>query len=409
MKNRTLNIAQESGPQLAKAKLALFLSLAVFTTGQSFLFVVLPPLGRLLGFSDMHTGGILSLSALLYMISAPAWGYLSERVGRRPVLFAALLGAALTSIAFAAIIHFRLSGEVSILLALVLTAFIRAAQTLLTSGILPAAQACMADITTPAQRASGMGTLGAGIGVGVIAGAGLSWSVAGTSPVLAFAIIALLAIVALPTTAWLPEKTIRPPETIIETRLPFRQIWPFLAITMTAIAAYSILQQVTALQLHDTLGFTVDESIARGGAALMAMALAMVIVQAFAVRVLRWTVTRLLSVGALTATLAMLICTVASTYPAILAALILLGTGLGLMLTGNLASLSLKAGNGAQGKAAGMNVFAQGLGQVIGPLSGASLYSLSPQLPFLAATILLAIALLIVLRSTRNAAAEAVL
>ncbi|MGN7882202.1 hypothetical protein [Ensifer sp. 22460] len=47
--------------------------LAVFTTGQSFLLVVLPPMGRRLGFSDIHIAGILSLAALLMMVSAPAW------------------------------------------------------------------------------------------------------------------------------------------------------------------------------------------------------------------------------------------------------------------------------------------------------------------------------------------------
>lgn len=46
-----------------RTQLAVFLSLAVFTTGQSFLLVVLPPMGRRLGFSDIHIAGILSLAA----------------------------------------------------------------------------------------------------------------------------------------------------------------------------------------------------------------------------------------------------------------------------------------------------------------------------------------------------------
>lgn len=53
--------------------------------GQSFLFAVLPPLGRRLSFTDIQKGGILSASALLLMIAAPVWGYLTERIGRRPV------------------------------------------------------------------------------------------------------------------------------------------------------------------------------------------------------------------------------------------------------------------------------------------------------------------------------------
>ncbi|MCM2397808.1 MFS transporter [Rhizobium sp. S95] len=390
--------------QTFRTQAALFLSLAVFTTGQSFLLVVLPPLGRRLGFADLHIGGILSLSALLIMVSAPAWGYLSERVGRRPVLLTALAGATLGSMGFGVIVYFRLSGVLSGFVALILIALVRATQTLVTSGILPAAQAYMADITTPAQRAGGMGTLGAAIGVGAIAGAALAWRVAAGNPALAFAVIAMLAAIALLSMLLVKEPVRTASMTISDARLPLGQIWPFLAITLASISAYSILQQVTALRLQDSLGFKVEESIARGGAALMATALAMIVVQACAVRVFRWKATRLLGVGAITAVIAMLICTFVTTYSAIFATLILLGIGLGLMLTGNLASLSLRAGVGTQGKVAGVNVLAQGLGQAIGPIAGAGLHRVSPQVPFLAATTLLAIVCLVAVLAWRSAA-----
>lgn len=404
---KALGAALDLESPTSRVQLALFLSLAVFTTGQSFLLVVLPPLGRRLGFSDIHIGGILSLSALLMMVSAPAWGYLSERIGRRPVLLTALAGAALGSIGFGIIIYFRLSGALGVFLALMLIALVRAAQTLVSSGILPAAQAYMADITDPAQRASGMGTLGAAIGVGAIAGAALAWRVAGANPVLAFAIIAMLTVGALLSILWLAKEPVRTTSTTISNAsLPLGRIWPFLAITLASISAYSILQQVTALRLQDSLGFTVEESISRGGAALMATALAMIVVQAFAVRVFRWKAARLLGVGAVTAVIAMLICTLVTTYSAIFATSILLGVGLGLMLTGNLSSLSLRAGRGAQGKVAGVNVLAQGLGQAIGPIAGAGLHRVSPQMPFLVATILLAIACLVAALAWRAAAAH---
>lgn len=393
--------------QTSKAQIALFLGLTVFTTGQSFLLVVLPPLGRRLGFSDLHIGGILSLSALLIMASAPVWGYLSERIGRRPVLLAALAGAMLGSVGFGAIVHFRLSGTLSVFLALVLIAVVRAAQTLVSSGILPAAQAYMADITTPAQRANGMGILGAAIGVGAILGAALAWRVAGANPALAFAIIATLAAVALFNMLWLAREPVRAfHATISDARLPVGRIWPFLAITLVSISAYSILQQVAALRLQDALGFTVEQSISRGGAALMATAFAMIVAQACAVRAFAWKPAQLLGVGAITAFVAMLICTLVTTYPAILATLTLLGIGLGLMLTGNLASLSLWTGGGAQGKAAGVNVLAQGLGQAIGPIAGASLHRISPTFPFLVATVLLAVACLIAISAWRSDAAN---
>jgi DHA1 family tetracycline resistance protein-like MFS transporter len=136
----------------------------------------------------------------------------------------------------------------------------------------------------------------------------------------------------------------------------------------------------------------VEESISRGGAALMATATAMIAVQACAIRLFRWKPIRLLAVGAAIAVLSMLICSLADSYIEIFGSLVMLGIGLGLMLPGNLASLSLWTGPGSQGKAAGVNVVAQGVGQAIGPLAGATLHRVSPEVPFVAATILLAIA-----------------
>ncbi len=74
---------------------------------------------------------------------------------------------------------------------------------------------------------------------------------------------------------------------------------------------------------------------------------------------------------------------------------------LGLMLPGNLASLSLRAGPHAQGKAAGFNVVGQGLGFAIGPLTGAALRQLSPRMPFLAAAVLLACAFSLAIGASR--------
>ena len=386
-----------------KAQFALFLSLTINITGQSFLLVVLPPLGRRLGFSDIQTGAILSISALLLMASAPLWGYLSERIGRRPILLTAVAGSAIAAAAFGTIVHLRLAGTLSAVLTLGLFISVRAAQSLASSGMLPAAQAYMADITTPAQRAGGMGNLGAAIGLGAILGAALTWQIAATDPAWAFAIVAALAIVALASVLLFAKEPVREiRNTSVDARLSFARIWPFLMITVVSISAYSILQQVTALRLQDALGFTVEESISRGGAALMATAIAMIAVQICAVHLLRWQPARLLGVGALLAVVSMLICSMVNSYVEIFGALVLLGIGLGLMLPGNLASLSLRTGAGAQGKAAGINVVAQGLGQTIGPLAGATLHRISPQVPFVAATILLTIACAVAIYTWRS-------
>jgi len=185
----------------------------------------------------------------------------------------------------------------------------RIAQAAISSGILPAAQAYMADITAPEQRAGGMGVLSAAIGLGAIVGAALAWQIAGHNPSLAFALVAVFAAVAFAIVFLFAHEPVKRTDNDSSlARLHFETIWPFLAITVVLISAYSILQQVTALRLQDARGFTIEDSISWAGAALMATALAMIIVQACAVRLFLWTPERLLGVGALLVVLSMLLC-----------------------------------------------------------------------------------------------------
>jgi MFS family permease len=387
-----------------QAQTALFFCLVANAAGQSFLLVILPPLGRQLGFSDIQTGSILSVSALLLMASAATWGYLSERIGRRPVLLIALAGATLALAVFSAIIGTRMEGAVAATTALVLLFAVRCGQVIVSGGLMPVAQAYMADVTAPERRASGMGLLGAAYGLGVIVGAAVAWQIGGGNAVLAFGLLAaLIGLGFVGVLLFVSEpKRFERQETATSIRLPMAEIWPFLAITLVAVSTSSTLQQVTALRLQDALGVPPDESIAKAGAALMATALVMIIVQGGVLRFLAWKPGRLLCTGAVLAAFAMLLGSFARSYAEIFGALVLFGAALGLMLPGNLASLSLRAGSDAQGKAAGVNAIGQGLGMAIGPLAGASLHQVAPEAPFAVAAVLLAFAFGLAMVASRS-------
>lgn len=376
-----------------QAQIALFFCLVANAAGQSFLLVILPPLGRQLGFSDIKTGSILSVSALLLMAAAAAWGYLSERIGRRPVLMIALAGATLGLAAFSVIVGARMAGAIAVATTLILFFAIRCGQVIVSGGLMPAAQAYMADVTAPERRASGMGLIGAAYGLGVIIGAAVAWRIGGGHAALAFALMAILVGLGfLGVLLFVSEPNRREKqESSATVRLPIAEIWPFLAITVVAVSTSSILQQVTALRLQDALSVSPEESITKAGAALMATALMMIIVQGGILRFLTWKPERLLLTGSLLAAFAMLLGSFARSYAEIFGALVLFGAALGLMLPGNLASLSLRADRDAQGKAAGINAFGQGLGMAIGPIAGASLHQVAPEAPFAVATILLAL------------------
>lgn len=380
------------GPRAIPAQFVLALALVANITAQAFLFVSLPALGRRMGFSDIETGAILSLSALVLIVAAPAWGHLSERIGRRPVILMALSGAGLGPLAYALITDARLDGAVGAGAALGLFFAARSAQALLIAGLLPSVQAYIADVTSAQQRVGGMGLVGAAYGLGVIGGALLAWRVGGSDPVTAFLITAgFVAFAFTLVLAAVPEPVRHASaEPEASTAGLVGRIWPFAAITLLAYCAYGIVQQVLSLRLQDAMGFGSEDSIAKAGVGMLAMALAMVLVQGLLVRVLAWQPERLLLCGALLGAGAMALCGLARSYEETFAVLLLFGVALGLMLPGNLAALSLRAGVAAQGRAAGVNMMGQGLGLAIGPLSGAALHQLGLGLPFIAATALLA-------------------
>ncbi|MEM6571460.1 MAG: MFS transporter [Planctomycetota bacterium] len=103
-------------------------------------------------------GGLLgSLYSALQFVFAPIWGGISDRIGRRNMLLVTLAGTALSYIVwffagtFALLVVARLVGGIM-------------------AGNISIASAAVADTHRGAQRAKGMGILGAGIGLGFVVG-----------------------------------------------------------------------------------------------------------------------------------------------------------------------------------------------------------------------------------------------
>ena len=105
-----------------------------------------------------RTVGLLFASySVMQLIFAPVLGGLSDKYGRRPVLFLSIIG---TGIGF-------------LVLGLATTLWMLFAGRILdgiTGGNISTAQAYIADITTPENRAKGMGLIGAAFGLGFIFG-----------------------------------------------------------------------------------------------------------------------------------------------------------------------------------------------------------------------------------------------
>ncbi len=365
--------------------------------GHSFLLIVLPPLGRQLGFGDVQTGLLLSLSALTMTLTAPIWGHLCEAWGRRRLLLIGLAASALFPVALAVLVDLKTSLVLSSGMTFALLLGLRLPLAAAAGGLNPATQAFMADVTSADRRAGGMGLMGAAFGVGAIGGGMLAMALGGDNVVLALGLVAAI-ITGATAVLWgfLPEPA-RPAAATTDRdarRVPLARIWPFMGITLLGITVYSLLQQVIALRLQDGFGLAPDASIRMAGTLLMASMVAKIGSQIILVRALRGPPLRPLVIGILCTAAMMLLAALAPTVLVMGVAMAGIGFGMGFLFPGNLAAMSVSTGAGAQAKVAGINGLAVGLGLAAGPLLGASLHQLSPEMPFLVSTGLL-VALLI--------------
>src|SRR5258707_9265512 len=107
--------------------------------------------------STRMVGFLFATYSIMQLIFTPILGRLSDKYGRRPVLFLSLLGTSL---------GFFILGFANTLWILFAGRLIDG----ITGGNISTAQAYIADITTPENRAKGMGLIGAAFGLGFIFG-----------------------------------------------------------------------------------------------------------------------------------------------------------------------------------------------------------------------------------------------
>lgn len=372
-------------PQVAyRAKAALFTAMFVTGIGNSFVFAILPPIGRELGFIEIQIGSIIMASSAFFMLCAPLWGTASEKWGRKPVIMFALVAYCTMTTAFAYVIQLRLAGALSLTMTYALLVLFRIMFASGISGVFPAAQAYMADITSLERRTSGMALVGIAMGTGMIAGPAVAAGFAGFGLVLPFYAVAMLAIPAF-AVVWFfmvepprdPSVTYHPSE-----RVRKRDLLPFFGISTGMMITLSSIQVATGFYFQDKFELTTVQTAQHVGLALMASAVASVSCQLFLVHRMGLQPKRLIRMGVPFAFLGVLLLITMDYYPFLVVAMGTFGLGMGMVMPGNIATLSMRAGLHQQGRIAGINTSAQGMGFLIGPLLGSGLYQIHPLLPY---------------------------
>lgn len=379
-------------PRLA----VIFLTVAVDLIGFGIVIPLLPLYAQQLGAGGLEIGFLFASYSLMQFLFAPLWGRLSDRIGRRPVLLVSIAGNAVGFLLFAVA-----QGYWWLVLARVVSGICTAN--------LPVANAYIADITTPEQRARGMGLMGAAFGIGFVIGPFLGGELAAfgysAPPFFAAGLAAL---------NWVSAFVFVRESLPVERRAKDGRRGPFaerldvlrkvphlaglLGLVAMQIGAFSLMEVSFVLFAERRLGFGAQQA----GRVFAYIGVVMVIVQGGLigplVRRLGERRVALLGLAALAAGLALIPLTPPGGWPALLvfSAFIALGSGL---TTPSLSSiLSRSAPHDVQGIALGLSHSTSALARVLGPPVGGLLFDWGGEnAPFGGGAALMALAFMVAL------------
>jgi len=141
--------------------LPIFLIVLVDILGLTIILPLLPFYAEKLGASATVVGLLISSYAACQLIAGPILGRISDHVGRRPVLIVSQMGT---------FVGFLILAGANVLWVVFLSRIIDG----LTAGNLSLAQAYIADVTAPKDRAKSFGVIGIAFGIGFLIGPAIS-------------------------------------------------------------------------------------------------------------------------------------------------------------------------------------------------------------------------------------------
>ncbi len=380
--------------------LILFFVSVVDLLGFGIVIPLLPYMGDSFGASPAEITWILMSYGVCQLVSAPIWGRLSDKFGRRPILLFSFAGAG---------VSYLILGFSTTLWGLLLSRIIGG----IMAGNISALLAYAGDISTPADRAKSLGTVGAAIGVGFMLGPAIGGLLAGndiqTANFVAPAIVAAsLSLVAIGLVAFVLPESLTAEQRLAAAAMnqkesPLRLLarLPGLRrITIAAlivITAQAILESVTGLWALKRFNYgpmTV-------GLILFGIALVAVIFQGGLIRVLapRFGERRLAIAGAAAYTVGLMGIAVAPTFAWSIIGLAFCAAGQGLWQPSASSLASQQSNDGNRGAIMGTYQASSSLARVLGPaVSGPVFGAFGPSAPYALASVIAALAILLLLR-----------
>ena len=359
---------RREGPPFLLTPLGIvFTTVLIDLIGFGIVLPILPLWAEEFGASPVEIGVITASYAVMQVLFAPVLGRLSDRHGRRPVILLSLVG---TVVAFL-MVGFA-QGLLVIFLARVLQGIAGASYA--------AAQAYVADVTTPAERAHGMGLIGAAFGLGFLLGPAIGALFAVIDPRAPFFAAAALALANLAIAyRRLPESVVpgtapaeRPGFAALRRALASRRIGPLVWLTFIANFAFIGMETTFALFGAHRFGYgMVAMGLLFAYIGVLAAFSQGLLVRRVVARAGEW---RVMLVGLAGTAAGLLLMAASHALWLLLVALALLAVGSGLVFATTTALISLAAGDGEQGTMLGLTASVGAVARVAAPLAGGVLF-----------------------------------
>jgi MFS transporter, DHA1 family, tetracycline resistance protein len=147
----------------------IFVTVFIDLLGFGIIIPLLPFYAESFGASALTIGLLSTSYSLMQFVFSPIWGRWSDRIGRKPIILVGLVGSCLSYLTLA------LASSLPLIFLARIIGGIAGAN-------IPTAQAYIADVTTPENRAKGMGMVGAAFGLGFIFGPAIGGLLSRISP-----------------------------------------------------------------------------------------------------------------------------------------------------------------------------------------------------------------------------------
>ncbi len=371
----------------------LFFTLIVLMMGFGMAIPVLPFYVDSFGASGSELGLLMSIYAVMQFFFAPVWGGLSDRVGRKPLILLGVFGNALSQLLFA------LAGSLTMLFVA------RALSGILSAATIPTAMAYISDSTDEKGRSSGMGMIGAAMGIGMVLGPGLGgllatdnlalpFFVAAGLSTLAFILIAILLPESLPEEKRSHTTGLQGPQIRAMWQALFSPIGLLLVMAFIISFGLTNFEAIFGLFAKDRFGYDSGQV----GGILMTIGVVSAVMQMGLTGPLT---RRFGEVGTLRGSLAVsvigfLVMLLAENMAGVLLTVLIYVAGNSLLRPVT-ASLISKRATVPQGMAMGFNNSFMSLGRIIGPTFAGLLFDVDLHLPYLSGAVITAVALVVCL------------